>query len=43
MSDVGEFIDKESVHERKLAKFMQWQFVEEQEKGSSYDYVASDG
>ena len=43
MSDVGEFIDKESIHERRLAEFMQWQFVEEQEKGSSYDYVASDG
>jgi len=43
MSDVGEFIDKESIHERKLAEFMQWQFVEEQTKGSAYDYVALDG
>ena len=43
MSDVGDFINKESIHERKLAEFMQWQFVEEQTKGSAYDYVASDG
>ena len=43
MSDVGDFIERESIHERKLADFMQWQFVEEQTKGSAYDYVALDG
>ena len=43
MSDVGDFIEMESVHERKLAEFMKWKYIEEQEKGSSYDYTAFDG
>ena len=40
MSDVGDFIERESIHEKKLAEFMKWKFIEEQEKGSSYDYIA---
>ena len=28
MSDVGDFIDKESIHEKRLAEFMQWDFIE---------------
>ena len=42
MSDVGDFIEQESIHERKLAEFMQWKFVEKQTKVSAYDYVALD-
>ena len=43
MSDVGDFIERESIHEKELAEFMKWKFIEEQEKGSSYDYIALDG
>ena len=35
MSDVGDFIERESIHEKELAEFMQWQFVENQKKGST--------
>ena len=43
MTDVRGFIRDQSVHERALAEAMGWSFVEEQSKGSSYDYVAPDG
>ncbi len=43
MTEVRDFIRDQSVHERALARAMGWRFVEEQSKGSSYDYVAPDG
>jgi len=43
MTDVGDFIERESIHEKRLAEFMKWKFIEEQEKGCSYDYIALDG
>jgi len=43
MSDVGDFIERESIHEKELAEFMKWKFIVEQQKGSSYDYIALDG
>lgn len=43
MTTVSKFIDDENQYERQLALFMGWDFVENQQKGSSYDFVAPDG
>ena len=43
MPKVSDFIDDESRHERALAKMMHWEYIEEQQKGSCYDYIAPDG
>ena len=43
MSGVKDFISKEEKHERRLAKVMNWEYVEEQKKGSCYDFIAPDG
>ena len=43
MTDVSDFIERESIHEKELAEFMQWQFVENQKKGSAFDFTALDG
>lgn len=36
---VTDFIDDESRHERYLAKAMHWKYIEEQHKGSCYDFI----
>ena len=41
--DVGDFIGEQNRYERMLAEAMDWDFVEEQTKGSSYDYITPDG
>ena len=41
-NDVSEFIDDESFHERTLAKAMHWKYIEEQHKGSCYDFITQD-
>ena len=43
MSNVRRFIEDESRHERALAKAMNWEYIEGQEKGSCYDFIAPDG
>ena len=43
MSRVRDFIHIESCHERALAKAMHWEYVEAQDKGSCYDFIAPDG
>jgi len=43
MSDLSDFIDDESRHERNLAKTMRWKYSEDQQKGSCYDFIAHDG
>ena len=39
MKDVRAFIGEQNRYERALAKSMNWDFVERQSKGSSYDYI----
>ena len=43
MAGIRDFIGEQNRYERELAKVMSWEFVEEQTKGSSFDYVAPDG
>ena len=43
MSSISDFINDESVHEHALAKAMHWEYIEDQQKGSSYDFIAPDG
>ena len=43
MDNVRDFISGQNRYERELAKSMDWDFVEEQTKGSAYDYIAPDG
>ena len=42
MTGIADFIRKEENHERKLAEFMQREYILEQQKGSAYDFVAKD-
>ena len=39
---VTDFIDDESRHERYLAKTMRWRYIEDQQKGSCYDFITQD-
>ena len=43
MSRIGGFIDEQNRYELELAQRMGWQFVDQQSKGSCYDYIAPDG
>ena len=43
MGRVSDFIDDESRYERALAKAMHWDYIEDQKKGSCYDFIAPDG
>ena len=43
MARVSNFIDDESRYERYLAKIMHWEYSEDQQKGSCYDFIARDG
>ena len=43
MIDVKDFISQQNHFERMLAKSMDWEFVDQQSKGSCYDYIAPDG
>jgi len=43
VSRIGEFIDEQNRYELELAHRMSWQFVDQQSKGSCYDYIAPDG
>ena len=43
MSDVRDFISSQNKYESSLEKIMHWDFVDEQSKGSSYDYISPDG
>ena len=43
MTDVSDFMVDQNRYERELAKAMEWEFVEGQSKGSSYDYITPDG
>ena len=42
MGTVSDFIKKEEHNERQLAEFMQWEYMDGQVKGSSYDFIAPD-
>ena len=43
MSRIGGFIDEQNRYELELAQRMGWQFVDQQSKGSCYDYIAPEG
>tara|TARA_B100001559_G_scaffold20862_1_gene17094 strand:+ start:389 stop:880 length:492 start_codon:yes stop_codon:yes gene_type:complete len=43
MGGVRDFIGEQNRYELMLAKSMHWDFVDEQSKGSSYDYISPDG
>jgi hypothetical protein len=43
MGDVRDFINVQNRYELELANSMHWEFIKEQSKGSSYDYVSRDG
>ena len=43
MTDVSDFIHDQNRYERELAESMGWDFVEDQSKGSSYDYITPEG
>ena len=43
VSTVSDFIDDEARHERQLAEMMHWEYIEDQQKGSCYDFMAPDG
>ena len=42
LNDINEFIQKESQHERQLAEFMQWEYIEDQTTGDGFDFIAND-
>jgi hypothetical protein len=42
MRSVSDFIYSESEHERALAAFMQWEYIEGQSTGDGFDFVAND-
>jgi len=43
MNDIGGFITNESRHERILAKTMNWDYIENQQKGDCYDFITPSG
>ena len=43
MSRVGNFIGEQNRYEQELAKTMHWDYIEDQQKGSCYDFTAPDG
>ena len=43
VTEIDNFISDESLHERYLAKVMDWEYVKNQHKGSCYDFIAQDG
>lgn len=43
MSNVSDFIENEGEHERLLAEFMNWEYVDSQQKGFAYDFISPDG
>tara|TARA_B100000686_G_C16801924_1_gene986699 strand:- start:4625 stop:5113 length:489 start_codon:yes stop_codon:yes gene_type:complete len=43
MTDVSDFIHDQNRYERELAESMGWDFVEDQSKGSAYDFITPDG
>lgn len=43
MSDVNYFINEESLYEISLAKAVHWDYTEDQQKGSCYDFTTPDG
>ena len=43
MDEVKKFIKKQNQYEIFLGNVMNWKFIKEQSKGSSYDYISPDG
>ena len=43
MGGVKKFISEQNVYEERLAKLMNWDFILNQSKGSSYDYITPGG
>ena len=43
VSSISDFIKDEADHEHALAKAMHWRHIEDQQKGSCYDFIAPDG
>jgi len=43
MEDVKKFISDHNIYEKHLAELMNWSFILNQSKGSSYDYITPDG
>jgi len=43
VATIFDFIGDESCHERYLAKIMHWEYSEDEQKGSCYDFIARDG
>lgn len=43
MSDVGDFIGKQQIHEMQMAELFGWKYIENQTKGSSFDFLSPDG
>jgi hypothetical protein len=43
LTSVSDFINNEGEHERILAEYMNWEYVDFQQKGFAYDFIAPDG
>ena len=43
MDNVSDFMENEGENERRLAEFMNWKYVDSQQKGFAYDYISPDG
>ena len=43
MSNVSDFMENEGENEKRLAQFMNWEYIDTQQKGFPYDYIAPDG
>ena len=43
MSNVSDFMENEGENEKRLAQFMNWEYIDNQQKGFPYDYIAPDG
>jgi len=43
MTDVSDFIKNEGQNERRFAQFMNWEYIDSQQKGFPYDFISPDG
>ena len=43
MGNVRTFIQEQRNHEKKLAEFLGWEFIEEQKKGTAFDCITPEG
>ena len=43
MDNVSDFMENEGENEKRLAEFMNWNYVDSQQKGFAHDYTSPDG